>query len=116
MSSNQRDKFLLVATTAMVISGLLLSQPLFAKQSIGSAVVNINTATLEELCLLPGIGHEKAKAIIEYRTQHKFQKIDELRRVKGIKPKLVEKIRSNVVITGDTTAKSPPHNKSSAAD
>jgi competence protein ComEA len=116
MSSIQHDKFLLVATTAMVISGLLLSQPLFAKQSIGSVVVNINTASLEELCLLPGIGHEKAKAIVDYRAKHPFQKVDELLRIKGIKPKLVEKIRANIVTTGATTAKPPQRNKSSAAD
>jgi competence protein ComEA helix-hairpin-helix repeat region len=116
MNTIQRNKLLKIALTTMVVGGLLLSNPLVAKQPLGSAVININTARVEELCLLPGIGREKAKAIVSYRTQHPFQKIDELRRVKGIKPKLVETIRANVVTTGATTAKPFPKNKSSTAD
>lgn len=116
MNSIQRNKFIRIAFTTLLVGGFLLSQPLFAKQPLSSAVVNINTATVEELCLLPGVGHNKAKAIIDYRAQHPFQKVDELRKVKGIKPKLFDKIRANVVVTGETTAKPSFKNKSSAAD
>lgn len=47
--------------------------------------VNLNTATLEELIELKGVGKAKAEAIIAHRNQHgEFRTIDELTEVKGI--------------------------------
>lgn len=48
--------------------------------------VNINTATMEQLQTLPGIGEAKARAIIEYREENgSFSSIEDLRQVPGIK-------------------------------
>ena len=57
--------------------------------------VNINTASVEELCeVLPGIGEVKAKRIVEYReAAGGVDSIDELLNVKGIGEKTLEKIR-----------------------
>ena len=47
--------------------------------------ININTATSEMLCMLPGIGETLAKRIIDYRTKHGlFENIEDLKLIKGI--------------------------------
>ncbi len=53
-------------------------------------VVNINTATREQLESLPGIGPLKAQAIIQGRP---FATVDDLKKVKGIKDGIIAKIR-----------------------
>ncbi len=59
--------------------------------------INLNTATLEELDSLPGIGPVLAQRIIEYRqTIGPFQSVDDLLHVKGIGSALLEKIRDLV--------------------
>ncbi|MBV2235701.1 MAG: ComEA family DNA-binding protein [Sterolibacterium sp.] len=68
------------------------------------AAVNINTATLEELEQLPGIGPAKAQAIIDDRTQNgKFKSAEDLKRVKGIGDSTFDKLKSEVTVTGATT-------------
>lgn len=62
--------------------------------------ININTADMETLMTLPGIGEVKAKAIIEYRNNSgPFQNVDALNNVKGIGDKTLEKLRDLVVVT-----------------
>ncbi|MCL1091486.1 ComEA family DNA-binding protein [Shewanella profunda] len=56
--------------------------------------VNINTASVEQLQELKGIGVAKAQAIVDYRTQNgKFNAIDDLANVSGIGAKLIEQNR-----------------------
>src|SRR4051812_34788455 len=55
-----------------------------ASSDEADGVVNIQTATAEQLQLLPGIGPSKAEAIIAYRTAHPFARVEDILRVRGI--------------------------------
>lgn len=63
-------------------------------------LININTASLEELMTLPGIGEAKAGSIIAYRKQHGFfSKKEDLMEISGIKEGVYNKIKNFIVIT-----------------
>jgi competence protein ComEA len=71
-----------------------------------SGVVNLNTATAEELQLLPGIGASRAQAVIALRKERGgFKSLDELKDVKGIGDSSLERLRPFVRLDGKTTAK-----------
>ena len=63
-----------------------------------SSKININTASLEELTTLSGIGETKAKKIIEYREKNKFTKIEDITNVSGIGSSIYEKIKNNIEV------------------
>ena len=64
------------------------------------AVVNINTASQEEFVALhKGLGPAKAQAIIDYRKAHgPFKSVDDLKHVKGIGAKRLEKLRADLTV------------------
>lgn len=63
------------------------------------ALVNINTATVDELDTLPGIGPQLAGRIVAYRQAHgPFSTVDELQNVDGVGEKTVERLRSLVTV------------------
>jgi competence protein ComEA len=65
----------------------------------GRPQVAINTAAVEEIMQLPGIGRTKAEAIIAYREEHgPFQRAEELLNVTGIGEKTLEKLRPYLII------------------
>ena len=61
--------------------------------------VNLNTATVEELDKLPGIGSTRANAIVQYRKeQGRFLQVDDLKNVPGFGVKLVDQVRDKVKV------------------
>ena len=70
----------------------LSSEASAASQALGSPV-DINTADVAQLQALPGIGPKIAQRIVEERSRGQFQSVDDLRRVAGIGPKTLEKLR-----------------------
>lgn len=67
-------------------------------EEVKASIININTATLEELLTLSGIGESKAKSIIEYRTKTPFNKIEDIMNVTGIGEALYNKIKENITV------------------
>lgn len=62
--------------------------------------VNVNTAAVEDLMLLPGIGSVRAHAIVEYRRRNgPFSSIDALIHVRGIGTKTVDRLRPFVTVS-----------------
>ena len=71
-----------------------------------TGTVNVNTATAEELQLLPGIGAARAEALIELRKQRGgFKSLEQLKDVKGIGDASLERLRPYVRFQGKTTAR-----------
>lgn len=68
-------------------------------------VVNINNASIEELKMIPGIGPSKASAIIDFRTNQRFETTEDIMKVKGVGQKLYDKIQAYITVDGPTTAK-----------
>ena len=63
----------------------------------GNGKVNINTASMDELSKLDGIGESKAQAIIKYREENgNFKTIEDITNVSGIGSSVYEKIKDNI--------------------
>jgi competence protein ComEA len=98
-----RKSLPIVALTLIILS---LSTAAFADAAPASAagVVNINTASAEQLSLLPRIGEKAAQRIIEYRTQHgPFKKTSDLMQVKGVGAKTFEMLSPYIAVDGKST-------------
>ena len=64
-----------------------------------TGIINLNTATKAELLSLSGIGESRAEAIIAYReTNGGFRKIEDLKKVDGIKEGIFQKIREQITV------------------
>ena len=91
-----------IACVLALCLGLLFSSfsVLAQKPSPAAAEkVNLNTATVEQLQSLPGIGPATAKSIVEYRAKAgKFNRIEEIINVKGVGEKKFQKIKDRLVL------------------
>jgi len=89
----------------------------FAISGVALAVVNVNTATKEELTSLKGVGEKRAQEIINYRTKNgPFKTVDDLEKVPGIGPGIMKQIRSEVTTSGKTDIGKAAAKDAKAAD
>jgi competence protein ComEA len=66
----------------------------------GADPVDLNTATVEQLDTLPGLGPVLAQRIIEYRSSRgRFESVEELREVTGIGERKFADLRDRVTVT-----------------
>lgn len=69
------------------------------RDPVSTAKVNLNTASLEELMTLKGIGRSRAEDIIHYREAFgRFQSIEDIMNVSGIKNAAFEKIKDSITV------------------
>lgn len=109
MSKSQRLDPIKVLTIAGIIIALLSSTIWLIQDARdlsetfrpaeGSLVVNINTASSEELISVPGIGATRAAQIIAGRP---YTTVDELAKIAGIGGKTLESLRPFVTVEGET--------------
>lgn len=88
---------------AIVLCAGLIFAPITLLAQTGSAPagekVNLNTATLEQLQTLPGVGPATAKSIVEYRNKvGKFTKIEDILNVKGIGEKKFQRMKERLTV------------------
>jgi competence protein ComEA len=78
---------------------LVLLTLLFLTANVALAAININKADQKTLATLPGIGDAKAEAIIQYRKDNgEFKSPKDITHVKGIGPKVYEKLSKEITI------------------
>src|SRR5438093_1213915 len=70
-----------------------------AESETKTAAVDINSADVEKLTSLPGIGPAIAQRIVDYRKEHgPFKSVDELVNVRGIGERLLARLRDRVTV------------------
>ena len=74
-----------------------------SKQAL-SGKLNLNTATADQLQLLPGVGAEKAERVVVWRQKNgSFKRVADLRKVKGFGYKTLKKLEKFLDVKGDNT-------------
>jgi len=73
--------------------------------------IDLNSATEEELALVPGIGEVRAREIVEHRWKQKegaFEGIDDLAAIEGFSRSLINSLRPYLCVWNAPAAKAPP--------
>jgi len=87
-----------------VLCALILTLAATIPALAAEGVVNVNTASLDELALLPQVGPTVAQRIIDFRQENgSFKSPEDLLLVRGIGDKTFERLAPHVVVSGETT-------------
>lgn len=89
-----------------LLAALAIAANAAATKQTPASPVNINTASVQQLMEIPGIGLAKAKAIVEHRSGSPFKSTAELVNVKGIGERLLAKITPYVTTGGSPSGRS----------
>jgi competence protein ComEA len=98
--------------SALAICGVLLTASTLhaspaqtaAQAAPAKPQINLNTATVDQLETLPGIGQKTAELIVEFRTNNGgFKRIEDLMNIKGIGEKSFLKLKPLITVSTDKT-------------
>ena len=93
-----KKKLLVVCLTLTAM--FLISSVVMTESESAAGQLNINQATVEQLCKLEGIDNAKALAIVAYREAHgPFVSIEDIKHVKGIGDDTFQKIKEYITVT-----------------
>ncbi len=85
-----------------LLAGFVVATAVAAAETAGK--VNVNTASAEQLQLLPGVGPALASRIVDHRKQNgAFKTVEDLLLVRGIGEASLERLKPYVAISGETT-------------
>ena len=106
MFSKKKIRSWRTSALALVSTFLLAFAAVAADSEPLTGTVNVNTASVKELQLLPGVGEARANARVALRKQRGgFKSLDELKDVKGIGDVGLDRMRPYLRLDGKTTAK-----------
>ncbi len=89
----------LCLSLALAPMSLLAQTAKASSKATSTEKVNLNTATIDQLQTLPGVGPAVAKRILEHRTKvGKFNKIEEILNVKGIGEKRFQRMKDRLTV------------------
>ena len=109
-----RTELILLGLTAVFLGGLLTAsyrdrttaevavsaEHALPPEEVEVTLVDLNTAGIEDLATLPGIGEGLAKRIVDYRTEHgPFEGPEGLMEVSGIGEKKLEELRDYITVS-----------------
>jgi competence protein ComEA len=101
LSNSERRVLLFIIVVLLVgsIAGFFRPAPEEKTQKPATFPIGINSATVDELTLLPGIGEVTAKKILKYRIKNNgFKAKNEITKVKGIGKVKFEKIKDKICV------------------
>lgn len=99
LSEKITDEMLIVIPSIDEVKKEEVNSKTTPKKEQNDDKISINTATIEELQKIKGIGEVKAKSIIEYRNQNgRFKTIEEITNVNGIGSSTFEKIKNYIKV------------------
>jgi len=74
-----------------------------ARPAAGSGVLNLNTATLDQIDALPGVSPRLAADVVAERAARPFSRPEDVMRVRGLSRKRFERLKPHLTVTGATT-------------
>lgn len=94
---------------ALAAALLAASPALAAKKGLPPGEkVDLNRAPVVELMRLPGVGQQRAQAIVAHRSRQPFRRVEDVLEVKGLGPAWLAKVRGNLTVGGAAAPAAPP--------